>query len=108
VSGVGSYRYDANGNRTSDPTDSYTYDIENHLTQVSQGGTTIFQNTVDGDGVRLVRVANGKTTHYVGDWYEYDLNAGVPAVYYPFNSRQVARTREAAGKHEGVYLNTVV
>src|SRR5205823_2231478 len=59
ASGVGSYFYDANGNRHTDPTYTYTYDVENHLTALTltQGGSTIIANTFDGDGARLVRTA---------------------------------------------------
>ena len=51
--------------------------MENQLTKVTQGASTVLQNTFDGDGNRLVRVANGTTTHYIGDWYELDPDSGV-------------------------------
>jgi hypothetical protein len=28
------------------------------------------QNTFDGDGTRVIRVVNGTTTYFLGDWYE--------------------------------------
>ncbi|HEX5415655.1 MAG TPA: RHS repeat-associated core domain-containing protein, partial [Chloroflexota bacterium] len=90
VSNIGSYQYDANGNRQSDPTFGYTFDVENHLTKVTQGGTVVLRNTFDGDGNRLVRVVSGTKTHYVGDWYEFDPDTGLATVYYPFNGQAVA------------------
>ena|GEM_PF-3132555 len=90
ASNVGSYQYDPNGNRTSAPTYGYSYDVENHLTQLTQGGNVVLQNTFDGDGTRLMRVANGTTTHYIGDWYESNPNTSVATVYYPFNGQAVA------------------
>lgn len=85
-----SYSYDANGNRSSDSTySSYVYDVENRLTQVQQGGQTVLSCSYDGDGRRLVRVANGVTTHYVGEWYEANPT-GTPLVYYPFNGVPIA------------------
>ena len=90
VSTVGAYRYDQNGNRQTDPLYAYTYDAENHLIAVQAGSNPpVLQNTDDGDGTRLVRVTSA-TTHFVGPWYEYDPNAGVATVYYPFNGIPVA------------------
>jgi|GEM_PF-6637037 len=90
LSNSGSYQYDPNGNRTSDPTYGYSYDVENHLTQLTQGGNVVLQNTFDGDGARLMRVANATTTHYIGDWYEDNPTTSVATVYYPFNGQAVA------------------
>ncbi|MCL4545837.1 MAG: hypothetical protein M1118_14820 [Chloroflexi bacterium] len=90
ISGVGSYGYDANGNQTSDPSVTYTYDVENHLIQLTQGGSAVLQNTFDGDGLRLVCVASGVTTHFIGDWYEFNVTSGVATAYYPFGTVPVA------------------
>lgn len=90
VSGIGGFGYDPNGNRTSDASSTYAYDIENRLTQLAQGGTAVLQNSFDGDGVRVARVANGVTTHFVGDWYEANPATGVATAYYPFNGQPVA------------------
>jgi hypothetical protein len=78
--GTVTYGYDANGNRHTDSqVNTYTYDGENHLTSVS--GQVSLQNTFDGDGARLIRVASGTTTYYLGDWCEYDPNAQVYTNY---------------------------
>jgi hypothetical protein len=89
VSTLGNYTYDASGNRSSDPTYStFGYDIENRLT--SLGSPAVLTNTYDGDSKRLIRVANGTTTHYVGEWYEFNPTTNRPTVYDPFNGQAVA------------------
>ena len=97
VSTIGDYSYDAAGNRAGDVWYSYTYDAEQHMTQALQSGSPVLTNTYDGDGARLVRtVAGGATTHYVGEWYEYDPVAQVATAYYPFDGRPVAMEQGAA------------
>jgi YD repeat-containing protein len=65
--------------RTSTGIPPLTYDAENRLNSVTQGGqTTTF--TYDGDGRRVVRDTVTNTIVYVGSHYEkrfplYDLNA---------------------------------
>jgi len=80
------YSYDANGNRQGDGANTYSYDAENRLTGLA--GQVSLQNTFDGDGVRLIRTANGTTTVYVGDWYE--VTNGVASAYYPFTGQPIA------------------
>jgi RHS repeat-associated protein len=80
ASSIVSHTYDANGNRSTDPTYAYTYDAENRPTQLNIGSMVVLQNTYDGDGNWIVRIASDTTTpHYVGDWYEYDPTASVAA-----------------------------
>jgi RHS repeat-associated protein len=90
ATGIGPYSYDGNGNRLADPTYGYGYDGENHLTSLTQGPTTILQNTFDGDGARLVRAVGSALTHYVGGWYEANPTSGVATAYYPFNGVPIA------------------
>ncbi len=89
VSTLGTFTYDASGGRQTDPAgNTYAYDAENRLTSVS--GQVSLQNTYDGDGTRLIRVANGTTTHDVGDWYEVDPSTGLDTAYDPFNGQPIA------------------
>jgi YD repeat-containing protein len=84
-----SYTYDANGNRSTDSQgNTYTYDGENHLTSVS--GQVSLQNYYDGDGLRIIRLTGSGTTHYIGDWCEYDYGSGTYTNYYPFNGQPIA------------------
>jgi hypothetical protein len=92
VSTLGTFTYDANGNRQADPSgNTYAYDAENRLTNVT--GSVSLQNTFDGDGARLIRTANGTSTSSVGDWYE--VTNGVATVYYPFNGLPIAMKQGA-------------
>jgi hypothetical protein len=94
VSGLGSYQYDANGNRSSDPSGhSYSYDGENRLLSTSAGIT----NTFDGDGKRLIRVANGVTMYSIGEWYEFNPSTQQATVYYPFLGQPLAMRNGADG-----------
>src|SRR5205085_11938963 len=47
------------------------------------------------DGVRVVRVQNGTTTRYVGEFYEVDPVSRPATVYYPSNGQAVAMRRGA-------------
>lgn len=75
-----SYTYDANGNQVTRNTDgkSYAlkYDAENRVVSVS-GPAYSAAFTYDGDGLRVIGVENGRTTHYVGNYYEADPTQGV-------------------------------
>jgi RHS repeat-associated protein len=69
------YWYDANGNMTTRKagglTYTLTYDAENRLNGVSQGGTTIATFVYDGDGSRVKGTVSGATTYYVGSHFEW-------------------------------------
>jgi YD repeat-containing protein len=74
-----SYRYDPNGNMTSRTVDgiayTLTYDAENRLKSVTQGGqTTTF--TYDGGGQRVMRDTVTGTIVYVGSHYEVRFEEG--------------------------------
>jgi RHS repeat-associated protein len=62
-----SLAYDANGNLTSDGVRTFTWDAENRLVGVAQGGTTLASFTYDRDGIRKTKTAGGVTTTYVLD-----------------------------------------
>jgi RHS repeat-associated protein len=68
------FTYDANGNMASKQKGAeltlYSYDTENHLTQIKKNGTVIATYEYDGDGGRTKKIANGITTKYVGALYE--------------------------------------
>jgi hypothetical protein len=57
--------YDANGNLTSDGTNTYTWDARNHLTAISGGSAATF--TYDGFGWRVKKVIGGTTTQFLYD-----------------------------------------
>jgi RHS repeat-associated protein len=70
------YVYDAAGNLISRGSTSYTYDWQNHLTQVNQSGS-VTQFAYDGDGTLVHRIdPNGTVTDYVGDIYEKAIPTG--------------------------------
>ena len=62
-----SYTYDANGNLTSDGTKTYTWDAENRLVSVLQGGATLASFVYDGTGRRIQKTAGGVTHSYIYD-----------------------------------------
>jgi len=57
--------YDANGNLTSDGTNTYTWDARNHLTAISGGSTASF--VYDGFGRRVKKVIGSTTTQFLYD-----------------------------------------
>ena len=68
-----SYRYDANGNRTSRNGVSYTWDYRNQLTSLTDGATTArYDYDAGGERVRQRISANGVTTTtlYLGQYAE--------------------------------------
>ena len=80
------YTYDANGNLTSNGTNTFIYDVENHLIQVKKSdGTSIATFTYDQDGKRTSMTTSTGTTnfHYNGDKviYETDSNNNIVADY---------------------------
>ncbi|MFE7854099.1 polymorphic toxin-type HINT domain-containing protein [Streptomyces sp. NPDC057403] len=78
-----SFVYDEDGNLhtrtpTTGPSQTLTWDDENHLTQVDAGGTspTSTKYLYDADGNQLIRRDPGKTTLFAGDT-EIVVNTGV-------------------------------
>jgi YD repeat-containing protein len=78
------YTYDGAGNLTgktvntpSVQTTNYSYDPENHLTQVVTGGVTV-RFYYDGDGQLIKKVVGTKTTVYIGGYFEYSEDNGGP------------------------------
>jgi RHS repeat-associated protein len=57
--------YDANGNLTSDGTNTYTWDARNHLTAISGAVTASF--TYDAFGRRASKISAGTTTQFLYD-----------------------------------------
>jgi RHS repeat-associated protein len=66
------YQYDAAGNMTHDASHSYTYDAENHLTQVDAGATALY--IYDPSGNRVRKNSGGSWTEYF-----YDMSGSVTA-----------------------------
>jgi RHS repeat-associated protein len=56
---------DPNGNMTSDGAKTYTWDAENRLVEVKQGGNTLAAFAYDGVGRRVEKVVGGVTHRYV-------------------------------------------
>jgi RHS repeat-associated protein len=59
------YQYDAAGNMTYDTTHSYTYDAENHLSQVDAGATATY--VYDANGQRIRKASGASWTEYFYD-----------------------------------------
>lgn len=91
--------YDQNGNMprrnatTSSCTngDTLSYDDGNRLTSITVGATTT-NYFYSGDGARVKKSANGVTTYYVGNLYEYTVWTGGSSTskYYYFGGQRVA------------------
>lgn len=60
-------RYDANGNLTSDGTNTYTWDARNQLTQISQGSNVQLSFSYDALGRRIGKTVQGNTTQFLYD-----------------------------------------
>lgn len=60
------YSYDPNGNLTSDGINTYTYDYENRLIQVTGPGVNV-RYTYDGFGRRIKKEVNGVVTYFLHD-----------------------------------------
>jgi RHS repeat-associated protein len=67
-----SYTYDASGNALTSAGRTLTWDAENRLLSVTQGGTTTF--AYDPDGIRLRKTASGSVSRYPFPGYEIDPN----------------------------------
>lgn len=80
-----SYGYDANGNQTARMiggyTYTFTYDRENHLTEVKQGSTVLATYAYDAAGTRVRSTVGGVTTIYVNGIYEYVVGSGATTKY---------------------------
>jgi len=93
---VQKYWYDANGNMTERivGSDSYelTYDADNRLVEVEKNQTTVGEYVYDGDGSRVKSVADGVTTYYVGNYYEWrvETSGSTGVEYYYAGSQRVA------------------
>lgn len=64
--------YDNNDNETARGSDTFGWDVENHLTSSTVGGVSMTY-TYNGDGLRLTRTNGGTTTNYLRD-----VGRGVP------------------------------
>lgn len=59
--------YDANGNLTSDGTNTYTWNARNQLTQISQGGNAQLSFSYDALGRRISKTVQGAATQFLYD-----------------------------------------
>jgi YD repeat-containing protein len=91
-----SYGYDANGNQTSRTIGGVSYDLtfdyDNRITEIKQGGTTLGTFVYDADGNRVLGTIAGVTTAYIAGLYEWQ--AGATTKYY--DSGAMRRTGYAA------------
>jgi RHS repeat-associated protein len=90
------YCYDADGNMTKHNAtsssctngDTFTYNIENRLTQVVTSGGVTTNYMYDGDGNRIKKVVGSTTAYYVGNYYE--VSGSATTKYYYFGGQRVA------------------
>ena len=68
------YSYDNYGNITSDGTRTFTYNLNNRLSRVSEGTTTIAEYSYDGQNRRVFKTVSGITTYF-----HYDLTGNLIA-----------------------------
>ena len=69
------YTYDANGNLTTDGTQTYYYDCENKLTKVvrNSDGQTLGEYKYDPFGKRVQKISSGITTNFIFDQISYQV-----------------------------------
>lgn len=67
---------------------SITWDLENRMASVSDGGTS-YSYTYDGDGKRIKKVEAGSTTVYVNKYYEKNLTTSTETSNYYLGDRLV-------------------
>jgi RHS repeat-associated protein len=94
-----SYSYDANGNMTRRTvgrvTYTLTYDAENRLVGITQGGNFLALYTYDGDGNRVKAwvISGNLTTAYIGNYFEWSgLTSSMKKYYYASGQRVAMRT----------------
>jgi RHS repeat-associated protein len=79
LDGVERYRYDDAGNQTwryvESGTYTLTYNAENRLVEVREGGALVAEFTYDGDGNLIREVAGGRTTIYLGGHLEVETGS---------------------------------
>lgn len=61
------FKYDANGNLTSDGTNTYAWNARNQLTQISQGGSAQLSFSYDALGRRISKTVQGTATQFLYD-----------------------------------------
>ena len=66
--------FDSNDNETARGSDTFGWDVENHLTSSTVGGTSTTYS-YNGDGLRLTRTSGGTTTNYL-----WDVGRGLPRI----------------------------
>ena len=69
------FLYDGNGNnyqKARATTTTYTYDLENRLTQVALGGSTQATYAYFSDGSRIQRTASGTPTYFLYDFRDFN------------------------------------
>jgi RHS repeat-associated protein len=92
------YQYDAAGNVTYDGIHTYTYDAENHLTQVDAGATASY--IYDPSGNRVRKNSGGSWTEYFYDMSGGNVtaehnSAGWPVEYVYVRGQLIAQYRDS-------------
>ncbi len=99
------YAYDANGNMTSRPNYTLSWDHENRLASVTGGGIYPSEDYLyDADGVRVKKTSDGVETYY--PFPHYEVHDGTVVRYYFFGGMRIAQRRDGTltylhGNHLG-------
>src|SRR5262249_24163515 len=94
------FGYDAAGNMTSNGTQTYTFDAENHMTKFVGGSTNNY--SYDGDGQRVKKTSPVSLYWYgaTGDVLDETNSSGaLTSEYIFFNGKRVARRDADNSQH---------
>ncbi len=99
------YAYDANGNMTTRPNYTLSWDHENRLASVTGGGIYPSEDYLyDADGMRVKKTSDGKASYY--PFPHYEVHDGTIVKYYFFGGMRIAQRRDGVltylhGNHLG-------
>ena len=86
-------------------TQTFTWNAENRLQYVDDGGVRIATYTYDRDGNRAKKQENGETTIYIGKYYEKNTTTGTETFYYFLGNKLVAYLVESTASSDMRYVH---